>query len=463
MTRSLLIAASPGELWAALCEDDEPVELRVLREGSGPRVGDIVLGRIVALEPDLPAARIEIGLERPAFLDAEDAVPGKGLAGLHEGEAVLVQVTKEARADKAICVSLRPRLAGAVLDYVPGGTVETAVRGLDEATRRRLLSAVASFARPGEGFRLRAASVEASAAALAEDAEALRRRWRAIEAARTGARPPARLEPEEPPVAALLAALPPPLPDRIAIDDRAAFAVARSWLLRHHPECAPRLELQSGGGSLFEHEAMAAAIEIALAPRVALAGGGAITIESTAAATLIDVDSGGAAALAANLAAACAAARQIRLRNIAGPIVIDFIGMSGRGERERVAAALKTALGPDPAEPELLGWTRLGHFELVRRRRHPALEEVLFERTPDGARIKTALTVALDALRALAREAKAAPARALSLRVAPEIAAALRDGAARTPRLSLEARLGRPIAIEAEPGRVRTHFDIVRA
>jgi Rne/Rng family ribonuclease len=452
-----MIAVSPGELRAALSEDDEPVELRVVRAGPALRVGDIVLGRIVALEPALPAARVEIGLERPAFLDAEDAVPGQGLAGLHEGEAVLVQVTKEARADKATAVSLRPRLGGAVLDYVPGGTTEIAARSLDAATRTRLLAAVASFARPGEGFRLRAASAAASADALAADAEALRLRWRAIEATRGAARPPARLEADEPPVAALLATLMPPLPDLIAIDDRAGFAAARSWLLRHHPDCAPRLEIRDG-----LHEAMAAMIEPALTPRVALACGGAITIEATAAATMIDVDSGGAAAMTANLEAARAAARQIRLRNIAGPIVIDFIAMPGRGQRERVAAALGRALDSDPAEPELLGWTRLGHVEMARKRRHPSLEEVLFERAPDGARIKTALTVALEALRDLAREAQAAPARALALRVAPEIAAALSDGTARQARLVLEARLGRPIAIAAEPGRARAAFDIVR-
>ena len=462
MTRAILIAVSPGELWAALCEDDEPIELRVVRDGAAARVGDIMLGRIVALDAALQAARIEIGLERPAFLGAEDAVPGKGLAGLHEGEAMLVQVTKDARADKAAAVTLRPRLAGAVLDYVPGGTIELAARGIDAAARQRLLAAVEAFAQPGDGFRLRAASLAASPEALAADAEALRARWRAIAAARADADPPARLEPPEPPVAALIASLMPPLPDRIVIDDRAAFAAARSFLLRRHPDCASRLELHGGAQPLFEHEAMAAAIETALAPRVALAGGGAITIETTAAATMIDVDSGPAAPLAANLAAAGAAARHIRLRNIAGPIVIDFIAMKGRGQRERVAAALGRALASDPAETELLGWTRLGHFELARRRRHPALEEVLFERAADGARVKTALTVALEALRALAREAKAAPGRALSLRVAPEIAAALSDGAARAARLALEARLGRPIAIAAEPGRKRTGFDIVR-
>ncbi len=205
---------------------------------------------------------------------------------------------------------------------------------------------------------------------------------------------------------------------------------------------------------------MAAAIEEALLRRVPLPGGGALTIETTAAAAMIDVDSGGAALVATNLAAARIAARQIRLRNLAGPIVIDFIAMRKPGERERVRAALAAAVAQMPAPPQLLGWTRLGHMELVRERRRAALEEVLFEPASEGARVETALTVALRALREVARAGDAAPARGLRLRVAPEVAACLAEGAARPARQMLEARLGRPIALAGEPGRARAAFDI---
>jgi ribonuclease G len=460
LSRAILIAASPGEAWAALCEDGDLVELRLARDGAAARVGDIVLGRVVALQPELPAALVEIGQARPAFLGAEDARAGSGLAGLTEGQAVLAQVTKEARADKATNITLRPRLAGALMVLVPGGKTDIAGRGLAADERRRLLADVASFARAGEGFRIGAAARGASRAELASDAAALRARWQAIEAARDHASPPARLEPELPPAVALLADLVPPPADRIVIDDRAAFAASRSWLMRHHPDAVAALALHDAAEPLFEREGVAAEIAAALEPRVALPGGGALIIESNAACVTIDVDSGGAKLMAANLAAAKEAARQIRLRNCAGAIVIDFIAMSGRQARERVAAALAAATERDPAAPELLGWTRLGHFELVRKRRHAALEETLYERDRDGGRIKTALTVALEALRAVAREAKAAPARASALRLAPEVASCLGEGEARPARLALEARLGRPIALAAEPGRRRDRFDI---
>ncbi len=284
-------------------------------------------------------------------------------------------------------------------------------------------------------------------------------RAQSIEAARTRSRPPAPLETPALPIAALLADFAPRHPDLIAVDDRAAFAEARAWLARHHPELSDRLALHRDAVPLFEHHGIAGAIAAALQPRVPLPGGGALTIEPTAAATMIDVDTGAArGALATNLAAVGEAARQIRLRNLAGPIVIDFAGMRRRGERDRVRDALAAALAGD-ADAEVLGWTRLGHLELVRKRRHAPLFELLFERAPGGGLVKTPLTVALEALRALARDAAAAPARTHSLHVHPEVAAAL-AGEAGEARRELEARLGRAIAVIAEPGRSREAFDI---
>ena len=120
MSSELLLSSSPGELWAALVRDGALEGLRVLRAGRSGRVGEVLLGRIVALKPELPAALVDIGLDRPGFLSAEDAQPGAGLAGLQEGQAVVVQVTKEARGDKATGLTLRLRLAGRLLALTPG-------------------------------------------------------------------------------------------------------------------------------------------------------------------------------------------------------------------------------------------------------------------------------------------------------------------------------------------------------
>src|SRR6185437_4000008 len=341
---TLLIAASPGELWAALVGEEGLCALRVFRsESSRGRVGEIILGRVVALKPELPAALVDIGVARPAFLSAEDAMPGSAITALTQGAAITVQVTKEARADKAVGVSTRLRLAGRFVDLTPGRARVSAAKAVPPAERERLLAALREIAGAGEGFVLRAAAGVA-AADLAADVESLRARWRAIEAARARAEAPAPLEPPPAPLATLLAAFAPVMPEAIVIDERGAFAAARLWLARHSPALVERLSLHRELEPLFEHHGVAGDIAAVLSPRVLLPQGGALTIELTAAATMIDVDSGGAArgrsaaagVLAVNLAAAQEAARQIGLRNLAGPIVIDFVGMRDRRDRDRI-------------------------------------------------------------------------------------------------------------------------------
>ena len=465
MSGTLLLSCSPGEVWAALVQDSALTGLSVLRAAAGARSGEVLLGRIVGLKPELPAALVDIGLDRPGFLSAEDAAPGTGIAGLHEGQAVIVQVTKEARADKATGLTLRPRLEGRHIALTPGREGIAADPGLDPDEARKLAAALAPLARSGEGFRLHKGAAGVSVSNLAEEAEALRRRWRAIEAGSRAGKPPLPLEARETPVVLALAEFVAARPEEIVIDDRAALGEARRWLALRAPALAERVTLYREAMPLFEERGVAGAVEAVLAPRVALALGGALTIEETAAATMIDVDLGSStgrrgaaerAALTTNLAAAEEVARQIRLRNLAGPIVIDFIGMRRREQRERVRAALAAALAGDA---EVLGWTRLGHLELVRKRRAAPLASLLYERAPGGGLVKTALTVALEALRALAREAARTPPRVAVLRLHPEVAAAL-DGPARAARQELEQRLGRPIEVRGEPGRAREAFDI---
>jgi ribonuclease G len=382
MIRRLLIAASPGELWAALAEDNEAVALRLVRTDGAPRRGDVFLGRVVALRPELPAALVDIGAVRPAFLGVKE-MP-------REGEAMIVKVTRPARADKAATVTakLTPE------DMAQAKTGSSAAPPI--LLHRRETALVELFGQ--------------------------------------------------------FAAMP---FDAVVIDDAATFATARPWLAGHRPEL--EVTLYRDSEPLFDANGVGGVIETAVSPRIALAGGGAITIESTLAATLIDVDGGEESAMAANLASVREIVRQIRLRDIAGPIVVDFIGMTNRGQRARVAAALDAALS-DADEVQVLGWTRLGHFEMLRPRRRPSLAEMLFEHEPSGGRRKTSLTVALEALRRLDRETRQAPAVRYRLRVSADVAAVL-AGAASGALRNLEARLGRRVVVTAD-SRPRENFDI---
>ena len=392
MSKTLACQVSPGEVWAALEEDGALVGLRVAREGDADIVGGVFLGRIVALRPELPAVLVDIGLDRPGFLDAREVDRKRGIAGLTEGQALIVEVTKAARADKA---------AG--------------LRVLRANDARR------------DAF-----------AAVARDAT-----------------PPARLDQAE---AAILRAVKPLLRDgieRVLVDERGSLTALR----RAYPDLAEKLAFHGDDAPLFETLGIAEQVDAVLQPRVMLPGGGAVFIEAAHAATVIDVDGGARSALAANCAAAVAIARQIALRNLAGPIVIDFVGMKSREDRDKVTAALKAALAAQNETLELLGWTKLGHFELIRARREPALADLLFEQAADGTMRKTALTLALEALRMVAHEA-ARSGKGFALAAHPDIAAALDQGAGQAARHWLEARLGRSLTVTAEPQRARDAVDI---
>jgi ribonuclease G len=148
----------------------------------------------------------------------------------------------------------------------------------------------------------------------------------------------------------------------------------------------------------------------------------------------------------------------MRLRQLGGGIVVDFVGLEGRGAREKVRQAMASAIAADPAEPQVLGWTRLGHLEIVRPRRGRPLSEAMLE--PHGPK-KKSLALAFEALRLVQREARANPAADWLLVVTPPIEAALRDAAGAALR-ALEARLGREIAVAVEPSSDRAPFDIAQ-
>jgi len=460
---------------AALVEAGRAVELWIEREGGSSRVGDVHLGRVVLVLPDLPAALVEIGAPRLAFLSGEDAVdlapPGKrdmGIAAwLTEGQTILVQVTRAAQGEKAVGLTARVRLAGALLSLTPTRPKIVTPRGTPPEARQAMEALLADLVARGRGAVLGKEATTAPPGAVLAEAAAAETRWQGVVRRARDAAAPALLESEATPVGRLLADAAARRPARILVDDRTAFAAARAWLAAHRPGPTPDLALASDAGDLFEHHGVAEDVAAAMRPNVALAGGGTLTIEMTAAMCVIDVDGGAAvrgrrgsaeAALAVNLAAAAEAARQIRLRNLAGAIVVDFISMAQRGDRDAVIDAFAAALTGDPASPQLLGWTRLGHVELTRRRGHAPLIEILCERCEEGGWVKSAATIALEALRHAASEARNRPARAPQLTVHPEIAAAL-DGIAAPARRALEAALARRLAISTEPLRPRESFD----
>jgi ribonuclease G len=473
MRRELIVSAFPGEWRAALVEDGVAVEVAVER-GEGFEAGSIHLGRVLRLLPALGAALVDIGGDRPAFLPQSEIVP-RGRR-LDEGQRVIVQIRREAQGGKAAQATLRVVLRCRFAELLPGRSDLGGDDALTPEERTHLLATVAAAAHTpaalvppslrmrgegrGEGLPQEPAiglrvMEPTPIETLINEAKILCGRWLDISESAAHLDPPVRLHPASNFAAALAGTL--PAADRVVVDEpgvipeiRAAFLDAE---VAHVPESQWPVDLYA----LFDE---------ALSPTIALAGGGAVHIEAVRAATLIDVDSGTPesgsperTALAINLAAAVVIARQLRLRRFGGSIVVDFVGLDDRGARERVRTALARALVADPARPEILGWTRLGHLELVRPRRLRPLAEVLLEAPSCGAPIKTAVTVAHEALRRLRREERAQPGRRWRLTVAPDVAAAL-AGPAASALAAFEQISGRKTAVAANPDLARGQFHI---
>lgn len=253
--------------------------------------------------------------------------------------------------------------------------------------------------------------------------------------------PPAQLFPP-PGLAAALSRRLPDTPAAIVADDAAVLLQLRTAF--------PAADITQSDGSDWSID-LDALFDSALAPSLALAGGGAVHFDETRTATLIDVDTGmpergssARAALAANIAAVRLIARELRRRNIGGAVVIDFVGLDRRDHREQVSRTLDAALGGDPADPRVVGWTRLGHLELLRKRRGRSLADAMLE---PGSRAMRPEALAHEALRRVLRQARANPAAHWRLAVPRAVDTVLRGSAAAALK-ALETRLGRRITIE---------------
>ncbi len=451
------ISASPGELRVATLRGGRPWELLVARDSRPSLVGNIYLGRVRHLERGLDAAFVDLGESEPGFLP----LPGSG--GIGEGDALLVQVTRDAVDGKGPTVTTRIALPGRYLVYTPGRPGLAAARRAGDADRRRRLQgALLPQLEPDEGVILRSAAAIATEPWLTAELGVLRRQWRALRETATGAGTPALLHRDLP-------ALPRFLRDRamapeILFDDGRALAEARAYVLAHAPDLAAALGSWSGTDPLFEALGVEDEIERAVGGAAPLPSGGTLHVAVTRALTAIDVDSSGHTGraprrrgaetwLAVNLEAAIEAARVIRFRNLAGPIVIDFASLRDRAARKAVDDRLRAAFAEDIAESRILPMSELGLVEIGRQRLGPSLPELLGALCPTcggRGRVVDPETVALAGLRAALRAAAAEPGGRPCLSAVPAVVGALRGPLAAALR-ETEARLGQCLDLRADP------------
>ncbi len=447
MANELLIDVGLTETRVALVEDDRLVHLDLERPDRDSALGAIFLGRVRRIEKGLQAAYIDIGLSRDGFLGRDDLVEGgdKPIEQcLHEGETVLVQVSRDPVGEKGVKLTCHIALPGRFLSLTPHDPAVRVNRRISQDAERMRLAAVMQsllaladqtplevtarlqrevserlqhragerrVARPvkreperrkGEerrkamGCIVNANADGVSKEDLAADLDRLRARWIAIEERRARADAasdvPAELWREMGPVGRALRNYVGARLDRIRVNAAAGFAEARAWLFEHAPNYVARLERFDDPAGLFELFDIEADIAAALGRRVELPSGGAIVFGETEALTAIDVDSGRASArsgqafeeqaLQTNLQAAVEIARQLRLRGIGGIVVIDFLHMENAAYRAQTVNALRNALKSDPAPTKVLGMSALGLVEMTRKRFGESLAARLFENCP---------------------------------------------------------------------------------
>jgi len=427
-TEDVLINITPQETRVALLQAGVVQEIQIERAATRGLAGNIHLGKVVRVLPGMQSAFIDIGLERAAFLHVADIWEARHHATekppierlVHEGDTLLVQVIKDPLGTKGARLSTQVSLAGRNLVYLPQESrIGVSQRIEDEAERAHLRELLARLVPPDAtgGFIIRTSAEDASESDLANDIEYLLRRWTTIreERGRNGA--PALLYQELSLAQRVLRDVVSEQTVAVQVDSRENYQALRAFAAQYVPGVEARLVHYTGERPLFDMHRIDEEIERALSRRVDLKSGGYLVIDQTEAMTTVDVNTGAFVGkrnfddtvFKTNLEAAHAIARQLRLRNLGGIIVVDFIDMAAASHREAVLAEFRRALARDRTRVTVSEFTALGLVEMTRKRTRESLAHVLCEPCPvcqGRGELKTARTVCYEILREILREAR---------------------------------------------------------
>ena len=482
MSIEFLINFTPQETRVAVVEQGVVQELHVERTASRGIVGNLYLGKVVRVLPGMQSAFIDIGLERTAFLHVadiwSDRQNGEGARPIEkiltEGQSLMVQVLKDPIGTKGARLSTQVSLAGRLLVYLPQEKhIGISQRIEDEAGREALRSRLVALVPEEEsgGFIVRTMAESATDAELAADIAYLRKLWREISGSTVGLFPPKLLHEDLGLGQRTLRDLVTDETSRIRVDSRENFQKLAAFAAEYTPQVLPLLEHYSGDRPLFELYSVEEEIQKALARRVDLKSGGYLIIDQTEAMTTVDVNTGGFVGarnfddtiFKTNLEASQAIARQLRLRNLGGIIIIDFIDMENVEHREMVLEEFRKALSRDHTKMSINGFTALGLVEMTRKRTRESLAHLLCEPCPTCSgrgEVKTARTVCYEILRELLREARQFNAREFRVLAAPNVIDLFLDEESQSLAM-LSDFIGKKVSLHAEGSYTQEQYDIV--
>jgi len=462
MGRLLLInAAEPEETRAAVVEEGRLEEFRSERTAQGSLVGNIYKGKVRNLEPGIGAAFVDIGIGRNGFLHVS-ACPGADAKSRIEdrfalGDDVLVQVTREAIGSKGPMLTADPSLPGrflVLLPFSPGGGVSRRIGDGEDRTKLRELVKDLER-RAGAGLIVRTAAADRGSRELVRDLRQLQRTWAAIETRLARETAPALLYEESDLVGRALRDLVDREVEAIVVDTPEALARAQDAMSAIRPELAARVRLHAGGEPLFHAHGIEDQVDELLARRVKLPGGGSVIFDATEALVAVDVNSGRTreeeleeTALRTNLDAAQVIARQIRLRDLGGVIVVDFIDLREPTHGKAVERAFKEALARDRAHVRAGRYGDFGIFALTRQRTAAGPSRRPCPRCGGVGDLVHPDEMALRVFRELRARATRRGKAGIRARVSPEVAEAL--GRRQGLLDALGEETGRRIAVEAD-------------
>ena len=478
----ILINVTPQETRVAMLEQGVVQELHVERASARGLVGNIYLGRVARVLPGMQSAFVEIGLERAAFLHIADIWEHRqnGHGGeqkpiekiLHEGQSLLVQVIKDPIGTKGARLSTQVSLAGRLLVFLPQDShIGISQRIGDEAERESLRERLQLLLPEGlaGGFIIRTMAETASEREMQTDIEYLTKLWGDLNV-RSREVPPASLLYQDLNLAQrVLRDMASEETSRVVVDSRETFVKMQDFARAYTPALSERVTHYVGDRPLFDLHGVEDEIEKALSRRVDLKSGGYLIIDQTEAMTTIDVNTGGFVGgrsfddtiFKTNLEASQVIARQLRMRNLGGIIIIDFIDMENADHRAAVLAELNKALEKDRTRLTVNGFTQLGLVEMTRKRTRESLAHVLCETCPTchgRGELKTAQTICYEILREIVREAKQFNAREFRILASQSVIDMFLDEESQS-LAQLGDFIAKPISLQVE---TRLHAGAIR-
>ena len=489
MQHDILINWSPQETRVAIVENGAVQELHVERTLGRGLVGNVYLGKVARVLPGMQSAFVDIGLERAAFLHVADVwhrqpdgePPGAVRSAqpqqpierqVFEGQALTVQVIKDPIGSKGARLSTQISIAGRLLVFLPQDDHVGVSQKIPPSQRDELRNRLQALTQAeGGGFILRTNGEDAADTELADDIAYLRKAWARIRDASTRLPPASLLHQDLNLLQRVLRDLTGEGTQSIKVDSREQFEALQAFGREFMPFAAEKLQHYKGERPIFDLFGIDEEIARALGRRVELKSGGYLVVDQTEALTTFDVNTGGFVGarnfddtiFKTNLEAAQAIARQLRLRNLGGIIIADFIDMVREDHREAVLAEFRKQLTRDRVKTTAGGFSQLGLVEMTRKRTRESLAHMLCEPCAvcqGKGTVKTARSVTYDILREILREARQFNPREFRVVASPQVIELFLDEESQH-LAGLSEFIGKSVSLQSEAAMGQEQYDII--